>query len=127
MVAVDHRYDAETDADLLAGVALVGGDPRARLVYAHPGAGDDVLAAWRGVLGDDAWVLPGAEVVERGWFGPLDDAVRARVPDVVAALRGSAAVVCPGAEPLISRATGQHGSVTADEQLVPLRVATALP
>lgn len=127
MVAVDRRYDADTDADLLAGVDVVGGDPRARLVYADPGAADDVLAGWRGVLGDDAWVLPGAEAIERGWFGPVDDAVRARVPDVIAALRGSAAVVCTDAEPVLSRLPGQHGSLTADEHLVPLLVATAAP
>lgn len=125
MVAVDRRYDADTDADLLAGVALVGGDPRARLVYTDPGAADDVLAAWRGVLLDDAWVLPGPEAADRGWFGPVDDAVRARVPDVVAALRGSAAVVCSDAEPVLSRMPGQHGSLTPDEYLVPLLVATA--
>ncbi|GAA4929854.1 alkaline phosphatase family protein [Actinomycetospora succinea] len=123
MVTVDRRYDADTDPDLRAGVALVGGDPRARLVYAEDGAADDVLATWRGVLGEDAWVLPGAEVLERGWFGALDDPVRPRVPDVVAALRGTAAVVRTEGERLLSRLPGQHGSLTGDEHVVPLLAA----
>lgn len=123
MVTIDRRHDAENDPDLVAGVALVGGDPRARFVYAQPGAAADVLASWRGVLGDDAWVVDGDEAIARGWFGPVDDAVRDRVPDVVAALRGTAAVVCPTAEPLLSRLPGQHGSLSADELVVPLLAA----
>ena len=123
MVTVDRKHDADTDPDLLAGVALVGGDPRARLVYARPGAADDVLASWRGVLGDDAWVLAGAEAVEQGWFGPLDEVLRARIPDAVVALRDTAAVVRSLEEKLLSRLPGQHGSLTAEEQDVPLLVA----
>ncbi|MHC1559342.1 alkaline phosphatase family protein [Actinomycetospora sp. C-140] len=121
MVTIDRRHDADTDPDLRAGVALVGGDPRARLVYAEPGAAGDVLATWRGVLGDDAWVIPGAEAVEGGWFGPSGPPAD-RLPDVVVALRGTAAVVCTEAEPVLSRLPGQHGSVSAEEQRVPLLV-----
>lgn len=123
MVTVDRKHDADTDPDLLAGVALVGGDPRARLVYAQPGAADDVLAAWRGVLGDDAWVVPGAEAIDRDWFGPLDEVLRDRVPDAVVALRGTAAVVRTHEESMLSRLPGQHGSLTVEEQYVPLRVS----
>ncbi|GAA4765053.1 alkaline phosphatase family protein [Actinomycetospora chibensis] len=123
MVTVDRTHDADTDPDLLGGVALVGGDPRARLVYARPGAADDVLDAWRGVLGDDAWIRSGAEAVEQDWFGPLDHALRARVPDAVVALRGTAAVVRTEEEPLLSRLPGQHGSLTPEERYVPLLVA----
>ncbi|MEJ2885487.1 alkaline phosphatase family protein [Actinomycetospora aeridis] len=126
MVTVERRYDADTDDDLRAGVALVGGDPRARLVYAQDGAADDVLATWRGVLGEDAWVLPGAEVVERGWFGPLDEAVRPRIPDVVAVLRGGAAVVRSEGERLLARLPGQHGSLTGEEHVVPLLAAASV-
>jgi hypothetical protein len=122
MVTVDRRHDADTDPDLRAGVALLGGDPRARLVYAQDGAADDVLATWSGVLGDDAWVLPGEEAVARGWFGPVGHGLLSRVPDVVVALRGTAAVVRTEAEAVLSRLPGQHGSVTAAEMEVPLLV-----
>lgn len=120
MVAVDRIHDADTDDALRQGVLLLGGDARARHVYARPGAADEVLAAWRSVLGDDAWVVPGAQAVADGWFGPVAPAMRGRIGDVVVAARGTAAVVRSEAEPLISRMPGQHGSLTTAEQLVPL-------
>lgn len=120
MVAVDRIHDADTDDALRQGVLLLGGDARARHVYARPGAADEVLAAWRSVLGDDAWVVPGAQAVADGWFGPVAPAMRGRIGDVVVAARGTAAVVRSEAEPQISRMPGQHGSLTTAEQLVPL-------
>lgn len=120
MVAVDRVHDADTDDALRQGVLLLGGDARARHVYARPGAADEVLAAWRAVLGDDAWVVPGAQAVADGWFGPVAPAMRGRIGDVVVAARGTAAVVRSEAEPQISRMPGQHGSFTTAEQLVPL-------
>jgi hypothetical protein len=123
MVGVDQLVDAETEPALRSGVHLVGGDPRSRHVYVRPGALDDVLAAWRVVLGDGAWVVPGEQAIEDSWFGPVDDLMRHRIGDVVVAARGTTAVVCPRAEPVISKLPGQHGSLTADEQLVPLLIA----
>ncbi|HEY2223950.1 nucleotide pyrophosphatase/phosphodiesterase family protein [Actinomycetospora sp.] len=125
MVTVDRRHDADTHPDLLLGEPVVGGDPRARLVYARPGSAPDVLAAWRATLGDDADILPGEEAAEAGWFGPVDDAVRVRVPDIVAATRGNAAIVRSEGEPVLARLPGQHGSRTDAERLVPLVVHAA--
>jgi hypothetical protein len=122
MVTVDRRHDADTHPDLRLGEPMVGGDPRARLVYTRPGSADDVRAAWSATLGADATVLTGDEAVEGGWFGPVDDAVRGRVPDVVAATRGTAAIVRSEGEPVLARLPGQHGSVTDAERLVPLLV-----
>jgi hypothetical protein len=39
---------------------------------------------------------------------------------VVVAARGSAAVTRTVAEPVISKLPGQHGSLSAEEQLIPL-------
>jgi hypothetical protein len=122
MVTVDRRHDADTHPDLRLGEPVVGGDPRARLVYTRPGTAADVRAAWAATLGDDATVLSGDEAVEGGWFGPVDDAVRARVPDVVAVTRGTAAIVRSEGEPVLAKLPGQHGSVTDAERLVPLLV-----
>ena len=60
--------------ELRAGVALLGGEPRARHVYARPGAAADVLAAWREVLGNRAWVVSREEAITAGWFGPVEPA-----------------------------------------------------
>ncbi|MDN5748654.1 MAG: alkaline phosphatase family protein [Pseudonocardia sp.] len=123
MVHVERTYDADTDDDLQRGVLLLGGDARARHVYARPGAADDVLDTWRAVLGDDAWVVPGEQAVADGWFGPVAPAMRSRIGDVVVAARGTAAVIRSQAEPQISKLPGQHGSLSSAEQMVPLLLA----
>jgi len=119
-----ERFDADTDGVLRAGVRLLGGDPRSRHVYAEPGAADDVLAAWTERLGAHAWVVPGERAIADGWFGPVESAeVRARVGDVVVAARGTAAVIRSKAEKFLSLLPGQHGSLTAAEQDIPLLLA----
>jgi hypothetical protein len=125
MVTVDRRIDADTHPDLQRGVELVGGDPRGRLVYARPGAAEDVLATWREVLGDAAWVVSREQAVADGWFGPVAAGFADRIGDVVAAARGGAAVVRSVAEPGLSVLPGQHGSLAAEEQWVPLLLAVA--
>ena len=95
-----------------------------RHVYAQPGAADDVLAIWREVLGERAWVMSREEALKDGLFGPVgtavSDAMAARIGDVVAACVGTWAVVASKAEPLESSLVGMHGSLTPAEQLVPL-------
>lgn len=115
-----ERIDADAVPALREGVALLGGEGRARHVYARPGAAGDVLAAWRETLGDRAWVLSRDEAVTAGWFGPSDPAVTGRAGDVVAALRGRSAVVASKSEPRESALAGMHGSLTPDEQRIPL-------
>jgi Type I phosphodiesterase / nucleotide pyrophosphatase len=114
------RADADAIPELRDGVAILGGEGRARHVYALPGASADVLAAWRTALGDSAWVVSRDEAVERGWFGPVDQRSAARIGDVIAAARGQSAVVATQAEPRESALIGMHGSLTPAEQRVPL-------
>ncbi|MFE0024289.1 alkaline phosphatase family protein [Amycolatopsis sp. NPDC059021] len=124
MVAVDGVLDIDETPDLLAGVRAIGGEVRARHVYAEPGAADDVLAAWREVIGDRAWVRSRDEAIEAGWFGhTVSDRVRPRIGDVVAAARGRFGMVRELAEAVESSLIGQHGSLTTAEQLVPLVIA----
>jgi hypothetical protein len=114
------RIDADLIPELRHGVALLGGEPRARHVYAAPGAAADVLAAWQATLGDRAWTVSREEAIEAGWFGPVEPAVADRIGDVVAAARGPSAVVATTAEPRESRLVGMHGSLTPADQRVPL-------
>jgi hypothetical protein len=123
MVGVDRLHDADTDPVLSDGVAQLAGDPRARHVHVLPGALDDVLATWTAVLGDGAWVVPGEQAISEGWFGPVAAHAFDRIGDVVVAARGTTAVIRSRAERTISRMPGQHGSLTAEEQLVPLLLA----
>ncbi|GAA4849724.1 alkaline phosphatase family protein [Saccharopolyspora rosea] len=124
MVAVDpsDALDADTDPALRDGVRLVGGEVRARHVYAEPGAVADVHAAWRETIGARGVVLTGERAVDEGWFGPVvTDPVRRRIGDVIAVMRESG-VIRSAAEPGESALRGQHGSLTSAEQLVPVLV-----
>ncbi|MEU3063403.1 nucleotide pyrophosphatase/phosphodiesterase family protein [Streptomyces subrutilus] len=119
----DARIDYDDDWELGAGVALLGGEGRARHVYAVPGAEADVLTVWREVLGDRFWVASREEALELGWFGApgeCDDRVAARIGDVVAAAQADVAITASRNEPNESALVGMHGSMTAAEQLVPL-------
>ncbi|HXB50700.1 MAG TPA: alkaline phosphatase family protein [Streptosporangiaceae bacterium] len=119
-VPPDCRFDADAVPELRHGVALLGGEPRARHIYARHGAAADVLAAWRDTLGDTAWIASRDEAIEAGWFGPVDSRVSDRIGDVIAAARGQSAVVATVTEPRESALIGMHGSLTAGDQRVPL-------
>lgn len=124
MVGVDEKLDLEDVPELLEGVRAFGGEARARHVYTEPGAAADVLAAWRAVLGDRAWVRSREEAIAAGWFGhTVSDRVLPRIGDVVAAARDRFAMVRGLAEAVESSLIGQHGSLTTAEQLVPLALA----
>jgi hypothetical protein len=119
-VGAGDRIDADRTPALRDGVALLGGEPRARHVYAQPGAAADVLARWREVLGGAAWVASRDEAIADGWFGPVGPGRADRIGDVVAAATGSWAVVATREEPRESALAGMHGSLAAADQLVPL-------
>ncbi|MFG2432465.1 alkaline phosphatase family protein [Streptomyces sp. NPDC048590] len=115
------RIDFDEDWELGAGVALLGGEGRARHVYAVPGAESDVLTVWREVLGEQFWVASRDEAVAAGWFGPrIDERVHGRIGDVVAAAHDDVVITASVNEPNESAMVGMHGSLTPVEQLVPL-------
>ncbi|GGU56910.1 alkaline phosphatase family protein [Streptomyces lavendofoliae] len=115
------RIDFDEDWELRAGVALLGGEGRARHVYAVPGAESDVLACWREVLGEQFWVASRDEAIAAGWFGPrIDERVHGRIGDVIAAACDDVVITASVNEPNESAMVGMHGSMTPLEQLVPL-------
>jgi hypothetical protein len=125
-VAAQDRVDADTVPGMREGVALLGGEPRARHVYAVPGAAADVLVTWREVLGHRAWVVSRDEAIAEGWFGPVDPRLAARIGDVVAAPAGPFAVVATKTDPRQSALIGMHGSLTTADQLIPLLTLSAI-
>jgi hypothetical protein len=131
LVTADHGMVQVGEADridaagLLDGVRLLAGEPRARHVYAEPGAEADVLVTWRESLGTRATVLTRDEAVDAGWFGHVQDRIAPRIGDIVAACTGTTAITRPETEPVLSELTGQHGSLTEDELLIPLLTYSA--
>jgi hypothetical protein len=114
------RIDVDALSELREGIALLGGEPRARHLYCRPGAAEEVLRRWSGVLGNRAWVVSREQAVADGWFGPVDTSFAGRIGDVVVAPCGSSAIVATKAEPRESALSGMHGSLTQADQLVPL-------
>ncbi|MGH3770879.1 MAG: alkaline phosphatase family protein [Pseudonocardiaceae bacterium] len=120
-VPEEGRLDFDAEPALRAGVRLLGGDPRARYVYTEPGATDDVLAAWRELIGDRAWIRTREEAIAAGWFGPVvEHHIRDRIGDLIVAARTDFAIVQSRVTPTLSNLIGHHGSLTPEEQLVPL-------
>ncbi|MEO5711791.1 MAG: nucleotide pyrophosphatase/phosphodiesterase family protein [Nocardioidaceae bacterium] len=118
----ESRLDVDESPELLDGMALLGGEARFRHVYCRGGAVDDVLAGWRATLGERADVLSRDEGIARGWFGPVDPAVRPRLGDVLVAARGDFSVMSSSVFPYETRLIGLHGSLTSAEMLIPLLV-----
>lgn len=123
-VPADGRFDVDTDPRLRSGVRLVVGEPRVRYLHAVPGAAEDVLATWRELLGDAAWVMPRDQAVAEGWFGPVPPAHRGRIGDVVVACHADHVILATQTEPaFVAAYVGYHGSATEAEMMVPLLVA----
>lgn len=129
LVVADHgmvdadpaqRFDVDALPELSRGVSLFGGEARFRQLYCQRGAADDVVAAWRGLLGGAADVLTREEAVGRGWFGPVTPTVTPRLGDVLVACRDRASVVSTVGWSHEARLVGLHGSLTADEMLIPV-------
>jgi len=123
-VAADHRFDLDLEPGLRDGVRVVAGEARVRYLHTVSGATDDVVATWRGVLGDAAWVVTRDEAVAAGWFGPVSEDHLQRVGDVVAACHEDYVVVATETEPIrAARMIGYHGSATDAEMMIPLLLA----
>jgi hypothetical protein len=122
----EETVDADEDGSPLRdGVLAIAGEPRMRHVHARPGAHDDVLATWRSLLGERAWVLDGDTAIASGLFGSVvTPTARARIGDVIAISRGGLGVVQRKRESRLSALPGHHGALTDDELLVPLLSAT---
>ena len=120
---LSERMDLADYPELAAGVSLLAGEARARYIRTVPGAVDDVLMTWRAILGDRMWVWTAEEAIATGIFGPrMDDGVRERIGDIVAAAFDRVGVVQRDVDPAQARLNGHHGSLTPAEQLVPFVV-----
>ncbi len=104
---------------------LLSGEGRFRWLHARAGMYEGLEEAAQRCHGDDAWVRTRAQAEAEGWFGgPLGPEVASRLGDVVLAARRPVAFLDPadiGEVTMCSR----HGSLTAEEMLVPLLAARA--
>jgi Type I phosphodiesterase / nucleotide pyrophosphatase len=129
LITADHGQVDVGDAmlplhdDVLKLVRLQSGEARFRWLHARPGAAGDLTAAAEAAHGADAWVVTRERMRDEHWFGP-------QLPRVVAERLGDVALVASSPVGFDDPAdTGpfalvcRHGSMTADEVLVPLLAA----
>ena len=95
------------------------GEARFRWLHARPGAAADLAVEAGEAFSDVAWVRTADEVVANGWLGPVvTGAARRRLGDVALVPFEPVAFVDP-VEHISIHLIGRHGSLTADEVMVP--------
>ncbi|MBK9157950.1 MAG: alkaline phosphatase family protein [Micropruina sp.] len=120
-VAPSDQVVMEDEPELMADLAMFGGEGRLRQLYVAPGREAAVARRWTDRFGDDAWVRTRDEAFDEGWFGPHSPRLADRFGDVLVAMAGPHAVMTrtlPNELALI----GMHGSLTPAEMRVPLLV-----
>lgn len=117
-----HRHILLADGDpLVAGVRLIGGEPRMLHLYAEDGQAAAVHEAWRAAESSRSWVLSRDELIASGVMGPVSAEVRDRIGDVVIAARAGVVYYDDRlADKAPQKMVGQHGSFTPEERIVPL-------
>lgn len=114
-----HLIDLASRPDLNEGVAAVAGETRAVHLHAREGREEAVVARWREILGDGAWIVDRASMPAL-----LGGAAGAEVVgDAFVFLRGRRGIVDSRVQSAGSIGlVGVHGSMTSDEMLVPVTV-----
>lgn len=116
MVDVAERIDVAATPQLREGAHTIAGEPRATHVFTDDAEG--LAARWQDYLGERAWVATRAEAIEV--IGDVAERFRPAIGDVVAFARGRTAIVDSASQTERAIAlVGVHGSLTADEMLVP--------
>jgi len=117
-----RRIDVDQHAELREGLVLLGGEARFRHLYSADGAAGDVAGTWAAFMGDRAEVLTREQAIARGWFGAVEERVLPRLGDVVVAARDDVGVFSSKDFGYEMSLVGLHGSLTADEMLIPILV-----
>lgn len=112
---------AESEPQLMAGVSVLAGEGRFRQLYVDSDLPARVARRWEDRLGERAWVRVRNDAIDDGWFGPVSDDLRERYGHVLVAMRGNWAVMT-SQFPRELELVGMHGSLTAEEMVVPLFV-----
>lgn len=108
------------DRELLAGVRHVAGEPRCLQLHLEAGVDPEPVAArLQSVLGAVAWVATRDEAVRGGLFGPVEPRVSPRIGDLLVGARKRVALYARENDPA-RRMIAQHGSLSAEETIVPL-------
>ncbi|CAB4906348.1 unannotated protein [freshwater metagenome] len=121
MVNCDTRIAIDSSPELIAGVRIVAGEPRARHVYCQDGQSNAVAHRWAQALGDYARVMQRDELLASGLLGEVVDDLVDRIGDVVVLANANVALTSL-IDKRVSSLMGQHGSISNDEWEIPCLV-----
>jgi Type I phosphodiesterase / nucleotide pyrophosphatase len=106
--------------DVMSAVVFLSGEGRFRWLHARDGAAFDLEQTLTERYADSTWVMSRDRVIDEGVFGgPLRNELVGRLGDVALLPHAPIAFIDP-ADTGESRLQSRHGSLTADELLVPL-------
>lgn len=123
MLDVPEHRQVVLEAEHLAGVRHIGGEPRMLHVYVEADVDASRIAErWARDLGGVADVGTRDQAIASGLFGrEVTEAARSRIGDVLVVARGNGAVYDGTAADQRGRGMiGQHGGLTPEERQVPL-------
>ena len=123
----EQRIDIAQQPELTQGVALVGGEPRAVMLYAENGANPESIAArWRATLGQHAVVRTRSEAIDEGMFGVVDQRVIPMIGDVLVTATQRVTIVDSRIQTdKATRLPSVHGSLSSMELDIPCLVDVA--
>ena len=109
--------------EVLSHVDVQSGEGRFRWLHARPGRSRQLLEAAVAHHSDTGWILGVDQIIDEGWFGPVvTDEARVRLGDVALVAREVVSYTDP-ADTGLYELRARHGSLTADEMLVPFLTA----
>lgn len=122
-----ERIDVAETPELMEGVALVGGEPRAPMLYTAAGQDPSVVARrWQMVLGEQALALTRDEAIGAGIYGSVDPRVKPMIGDVVVFAAKSTTIVDTRAQSeKATRLPSVHGSRSSLEMDIPCLIDVA--
>ena len=116
----EHHLAIESNHTLAAGLRRVGGEPRVRHIYVEQGALSQTRSNWHQELADRAIVYTREEVLDLGLYVLRDDEIAERIGDLVVVAQGDY-MLTSATDPRTSTLLGQHGGLSPEEMLIPLR------
>jgi hypothetical protein len=117
MINVGKKITLGEGNNLLQGIELLGGEPRARHLYIKPEDIDQVKQRWFDFFGDRIELFTPVQ----GFGEEMSASIAARVGDLIAVPKDKSVLIEPERKNLQSQMVGHHGGVSEEELAIPLR------
>lgn len=121
IIDVAHEKQIYLDEFEIPGLEHVGGDPRVIYLYLSDVNVDDIQESLQAKLGKRVFVATKAQLIEAGWYGPVEGFATERLPELILISLGETALYHRDfAKPKSLQMIGQHGSISDEEITIPL-------